>query len=113
LAALLRAQEIPTGFCYQRLSVNDNGAPYSLHGLNAVYLKEFGWYRIDARGNKKDVNAQFLPPRECLAFTPIDKLEKDLPEIWYEPLPVVVEALKKNKNTKQLHENLPDIQIVT
>ena len=49
LAVLLRANEIPAGFCYQRLSVNDDGAPYCLHGLNAVYLDDYGWYRIDAR----------------------------------------------------------------
>lgn len=51
LAALLRANHIPAGFCYQRLSLNDDGAPYCLHGLNAVYLPQFGWYRLDARGN--------------------------------------------------------------
>ncbi|MDJ0574080.1 MAG: transglutaminase family protein [Xenococcaceae cyanobacterium MO_234.B1] len=38
LAALLRANSIPAGFCYQRLSVYDDGAPYCLHGFNAVYL---------------------------------------------------------------------------
>jgi transglutaminase-like putative cysteine protease len=40
LAALLRANSIPTGFCYQRLSIDDQGAPYSLHGFNAVYLSQ-------------------------------------------------------------------------
>ncbi len=113
LAALLRTQKISTGFCYQRLSLNDNGAPYSLHGLNAVYLSGFGWYRIDARGNKQGVNAQFSPPNEHLAFTPIDKYEKDLPEIWSDPLPVVIDALIKYKNIKDLHANLPDIQLIT
>jgi transglutaminase-like putative cysteine protease len=54
LAALLRANGIPAGFCYQRLSVDDQGAPYSLHGFNAVYLPEFGWYRIDARCTPHD-----------------------------------------------------------
>ena len=68
LAALLRANNIPAGFCYQRLSLFDNGAPYSLHGLNGVYLPEYGWYRIDPRGNKANVNAQFTPPQEQLAF---------------------------------------------
>ncbi len=34
LAALLRANQIPSGFCYQRLSIDDKGAPYSLHGLS-------------------------------------------------------------------------------
>jgi len=112
LAALLRARGIPAGFCYQRLSLNDHGAPYCLHGLNAVYLPEYGWYRIDARGNKKGVDAQFSPPNECLAYTPVDRLEKDFPEVWSEPLPVVVETLRKYNNIKDLHDNLPDIQVV-
>ncbi|TAE50906.1 MAG: transglutaminase family protein, partial [Oscillatoriales cyanobacterium] len=29
LAALLRANNIPAGFCYQRLSFDDKGAPYT------------------------------------------------------------------------------------
>jgi transglutaminase-like putative cysteine protease len=68
LAALLRANSIPAGFCYQRLSIDDKGAPYSLHGFNAMYLPEFGWYRVDARGNRAGVDAQFTLPREQLAF---------------------------------------------
>jgi transglutaminase-like putative cysteine protease len=56
LAALLRANQIPAGFCYQRLSIFDDGAPYSLHGFNAVFLPRYGWYRIDARGNKKGID---------------------------------------------------------
>ena len=48
LAALLRANNIPSGLCYQRLSIDGKGSPFCLHGLNAVYLKEGGWYRMDA-----------------------------------------------------------------
>src|ERR1700753_3210447 len=59
LAALLRANQLPAGFCYQRLSINDNGPPFSLHGFNAVSLPGFGWYRMDARGNKSGIDAQF------------------------------------------------------
>ena len=69
LAALLRANGIPAGLCYQRLSRDDNGPPFCLHGLNAVHLPEVGWYRIDPRGNKGGVNAQFTPPVEQLAFS--------------------------------------------
>ncbi len=112
LASLLRARGIPAGFCYQRLSLNDYGAPYCLHGLNAFYLLEYGWYRIDARGNKKGIDAQFSPPNECSAYMPVDTLEKDFPEVWSEPLPVVVEKLRKYNNIKDLHDNLPDIQVV-
>ncbi|WP_293205850.1 MULTISPECIES: transglutaminase family protein [unclassified Microcoleus] len=68
LAALLRANDIPAGLCYQRLSIDDRGAPYCLHGFNAIHLPEVGWYRVDARGNKEGVNAQFTPPQEQLAF---------------------------------------------
>ncbi len=50
LAALLRANGIPAGLCYQRLAVETGSARYSLHGLNAVHLSEHGWYRIDAQG---------------------------------------------------------------
>ena len=108
LAALLRANNIPTGLCYQRLSINDDGAPYSLHGLNAVYLKEFGWYKIDARGNNQSVNAQFIPPKEQLAF-PINEInEKDFPDILVKPHKNVVEVLTQYKTVKDVFENLPD-----
>ena len=112
LAALLRAQKIPTGFCYQRLSLENNGPPYCLHGLNAVFLEKYGWHRIDARGNKEGVSAQFTPPVECLAFSAKGKLEKDLPEIWSDPLPSVIEALESNKNIEELYNKLPDIQVL-
>jgi transglutaminase-like putative cysteine protease len=109
LAALLRANGVPTGLCYQRLSVGDVGAPYCLHGLNAVYLQDLGWYRIDARGNKPGVNAQFCPPNEMLAFAIKEPQERDLPEIWAEPLPVVVEALERYDRYDQVLANLPDV----
>src|SRR5579859_1950998 len=54
LAALLRAQGIPTGLCYQRLPAGDTPAEgYLIHGLVAVYLHSADkWIRLDARGNK-------------------------------------------------------------
>src|SRR5216683_4171267 len=39
LAALLRANRIPAGLCYQRLTIQDDKPPFCLHGLNAVYLQ--------------------------------------------------------------------------
>lgn len=112
LAALLRANGIPTGFCYQRLSVNSTGPPYSLHGLNAVFLERYGWYRIDARGNKPGVAAEFRPPREVLAFSIQEKAERDLPEIWAEPLPVVINVLENYKDVALVFDNLPDIPLL-
>jgi transglutaminase-like putative cysteine protease len=113
LAALLRANSIPAGFCYQRLSRDDSGAHFCLHGLNAVHLSDFGWYRIDSRGNKEGVNAQFTPPKEQLAFSIQIEGEADLPEIWPDPLGIVVGALKACKTKDELWNNLPDIQIIS
>ena len=111
LAALLRANNIPAGFCYQRLSIDDKGAPYSLHGFNAVYLPEIGWYRVDARGNRKDVNAQFTPPQEQLAFKTQFPEEADFNTIFSQPLPVVVEALQNCSKWDEMLLNLPDISL--
>ena len=113
LAALLRANSIPAGLCYQRLSRDDNGAPYCLHGLNAVYLPNIGWYRIDPRGNKEGVNAQFTPPVEQLAFVIRYEGEGDLPEVWPDPLPVVISVLRTYRTYDALWENLPDVPILS
>jgi Transglutaminase-like superfamily len=111
LAALLRAIAIPTGFCYQRLSVYDHGEPYSLHGYNAIYLPEFGWYRVDARGNRSDIDAQFAPPVEKLAYGIRLAGEANFQNIFAEPLPIVVEALKRCSKWDEMRKNLPDISL--
>lgn len=110
LAALLRANDIPTGFCYQRLC-RDDGKGFTLHGLNAVFLPDIGWYRIDSRGNKPGVDAQFCPPDEKLAFLPQEDGEFDFPEIWPDPAGIVIDCLQKNGGWEKMRENLPDIQI--
>ncbi len=111
LAALLRANQIPTGFCYQRLSIDDQGAPYSLHGFNAIYLPEIGWYRVDARGNKAGVNAQFSPPYEQLAYKVQLPEEADFPTIFAEPLQIVVNTLQAQTTWDDMLRNLPDISL--
>lgn len=113
LAALLRANGIPAGFCYQRLSIDDQGAPYSLHGFNAVHLPEIGWYRVDARGNREGVDAQFTPPQEKLAYCVQSSEEADFPAIFSEPLQVVVEALQTQTTWDELLCHLPDISLAT
>ncbi len=108
LAALLRANGIPAGLCYQRLSQGEGGAPYCLHGLNAVYLKAYGWYRVDPRGNKEGVDAQFTPPVEQLAFAIRDGNEGDFEYIYSAPLKEVAEALQSNTGYKAMVQNFPD-----
>ncbi len=112
LAALLRANGIPTGLCYQRLTIAKDEPPFCLHGLNAVYLEKYGWYRIDARGNKAGVDAQFCPPMEKLAFPIITHGEADLPEIWAEPLTLITDTLERYKTQKEIQNNFPDIELI-
>jgi hypothetical protein len=112
LAALLRANQIPAGLCYQRLTITDE-PPFCIHGLNAVYLESFGWYRIDARGNKQGIAAEFCPPVEKLAFQIVTPGEADLPEIWAEPLSVVVNVLECEKTFQAVADNLPDVELPT
>ena len=111
LAALLRANQIPAGFCYQRLSIDDKGAPYSLHGFNAIHLPEIGWYRVDARGNKEGINAQFTPPQERLAYNTQFPEEADFQTILAEPLEIVVEALQAHNTRYDILRNLSDISL--
>lgn len=108
LAALLRANGLPTALCYQRLSVDDNGPPYCLHGLNAVYLARHGWYRLDARGNKPGVAAEFCPPREALAFALRLAGEVDVPGRFAEPLAAVVQVLTAHDDYRAVAAQLPD-----
>ena len=114
LAALLRANGIPSGLCYQRLVLDKDisDSHFSLHGLNAVYLKKYGWYSIDARGNKPGVDAGFCPPVPKLAFKILYAGEMNLDGILTEPLPSVIKVLTKNKTIEQVYENLPDIEQV-
>lgn len=109
LAALLRANGIPAGLCYQRLLLDEGKQQFCLHGLNAVYLQAYGWYRLDARGNKPGITCEFVPPQECLAFTPSRPGEQNLPEIYTDPLPQVVEALQASDTATELESCFPDL----
>lgn len=112
LAALLRALGIPAGLCYQRLTISSDQPPFCLHGLNALYLERHGWYRIDARGNKPGVSADFCPPIERLAFSITADGEADLPEIWSEPIGPVIAVLSTRTTYGEVAEHLPDVQIL-
>ncbi len=110
LAALLRSNGIPTGFCYQKLTKGDTpDTGYCIHALNAVYLKTLErWIRLDARGNKEGVNAQFSIKKEKLAFPIRTKYaEIDYPIIYAEPNVNTITALKQNPDCNMLFHNLP------
>lgn len=110
-AALLRYGGVPAGFCYQLLRLTgENDSPLILHGLVAVYLEGMGkWIRLDVRGNKPGVDAQFSTETEQLAF-PVrpERGEKDFPVIFTDPDPNVIRALTTHKTVEALWANLPD-----
>ena len=71
LAALLRGNGIPAGISYQLLTRadDDDSEGYIIHALNTVYIEEQNkWIRLDARGNKENVHAEFCIEEEHLAF---------------------------------------------
>lgn len=112
LAALLRANGIPTGICYQRLTFGhtpEHG--YCIHALNAIYITSLErWIRLDARGNKPGVNAQFSLEQEQLAF-PIRKDcgEIDYEEVYAEPLPKLMKVLESSTDAIEMYLHaLPD-----
>lgn len=110
LAALLRCKSIPAGFCYQKLILDDETAPVLIyHGLNGVYIKEYKkWIRLDARGNKIGVNAQFSIETEQLAFPVRPEMgEVDSFVVYPEPDVKVLEKLRENKTRTELWDNLP------
>ncbi|WP_231617901.1 transglutaminase-like domain-containing protein [Novipirellula aureliae] len=108
LAAILRANNIPTGLCYQRIAMNADATSFCLHGLNAVFLPDCGWYRLDPRGNRDNIDAQFDPPNEKLAFTLTHPQEYDVPGIFVDPLPSVIQCLVANDDWADAYANLPD-----
>jgi transglutaminase-like putative cysteine protease len=108
LVALLRANHVPAGLCYQRLAHDAAGTAFVLHGLAAVRLPEVGWYRADPRGNKAGVNAQFTPPRERLAFATDVPGEFLFPGVHPDPAPPVVAILRSGVAARSLRGHLPD-----
>ncbi|MFF9125611.1 transglutaminase domain-containing protein [Streptomyces sp. NPDC014889] len=105
LAALLRAEDIPTALCYQRLTHDDGG--HVVHGLVAVRF-DGAWHRQDPRGNKPGVDAQFSLAGERLAFVPDPKSnEVDYPVLYAEPHLAVLAALKAAPDRPRLWKTLP------
>lgn len=90
LAAILRAEGIPTGLCYQRLLHGDG---HVLHALVAIYLNG-PWHHYDPRGNKEGVDARFSLDSERLAWSTDESLgDIDYPQVFTSPAPCVIETL--------------------
>ena len=102
LVALWRANQIPAGFCYQRLTLDGPSPPYCTHGFTAVWLDDLGWYRCDARGNSKPgIHCAFTPGQESLAYPAIYNGEQTYPDVWAEPWPDLLAAMEKLQSISQ------------
>ncbi len=108
LAALLRANQIPAALCYQRLTFQDDRPPFCIHGLNAMFLENIGWYRVDARGNKDGVSAEFNPPIERLAFETKLTGEFSYEKLYCEPVAEVISVLTRYSHYQDVADHLPD-----
>lgn len=109
VATMMRLEGIPCGFCYQLFDNEVSVIPDSraLHGLNAIFLESSArWHRIDPRGNRDDVHAEFSTNDEILAFPDMDFLDDC---VYAEPLEPVVSGLSNAKDMKTLWPNLPSI----
>jgi rifampin ADP-ribosylating transferase len=111
LAALLRALDVPAGLAYQRLLFGDTPAEgYCMHGLTTAFLSG-RWIRIDARGNKPGVDAQFSLDTERLAFPVRPELgESELSDNFSAPPASLVAALDAHEDLHALIKVLPDRQ---
>lgn len=110
LAALLRSQGIPTGFCFQHITLSeDDSMGYCVHAYNAVYLNN-KWIKLDARGNKEGIYASFTLGNSVLAF-PIRKRYDEY--FWYGiyalPHLETMKMLEKAKCLQDILENIPDM----
>lgn len=106
LAALLRLEGIPAGFCYQRLTIgNTPDTGYCIHAMNGVYFSTLKkWIRLDARGNKDGVDAQFSVVEESLAFPVRAQYEEiDYPLIYPKPLKCTMEVLERSSDCLKMY----------
>jgi transglutaminase-like putative cysteine protease len=110
LAAILRGVGIPTAICYQRLTLfDDDSAGYVIHALNAVYL-DGTWHRLDARGNKPGIDAEFSLGEERLAFPIRERYDEvDYPTLYVDPHPAIAATLLGNDDALEMYRNrLPE-----
>ncbi|MGW7202520.1 transglutaminase domain-containing protein [Streptomyces sp. NPDC054837] len=106
LAALLRAEDIPTALCYQRLADDDRDG-HVVHGLVALRFNG-AWHRQDPRGNRPGVDARFSLEGERLAWIPDPQSnEVDYPVLYAEPHPTVLSVLRAAPDRPSLWKTLP------
>lgn len=111
LAALMRANKIYTGFCYQRIKRFSYDDKLALHAMNAVFIEDINrWVRLDARGNNYEFNADFSLNETRLGYNIRPELgEYEFDDLIAVPLPSTMAVLEKSTNAiKMYYNDLPD-----
>ena len=109
LAALLRSQGIPVGFCFQYLTLGeDDTQGYAVHCYNAIHIGG-RWIKVDARGNKPGVDAQFSPDEPLLAYPCRPEYNEYFwPGIYASQHEATMRMLDRAKNLQDLLDTIPD-----
>ena len=117
LAAILRHEKIPAGFCYEHITLSkDEFLGYCVHGFNAVWLGK--WIKLDARGNKEGIHAEFSLEKFIPAFPTREGFnEYFYPGIYAEPLADAMQMLEAANSREDIIETItrditakPDIE---
>ena len=108
LAALLRSHNIPVGFCFQHLTLaDDDSLGYCIHCYNAIFI-DGHWIKVDARGNKSGVNAQFSLNKPILAFPIREKYDEYFWDgIYANPNLDTMKMLERAVTVQDIIDNIP------
>ena len=109
LAALLRAQDIPAGFCFQHIVLSEEEpVRYCVHCFNAIFIDD-RWIKVDASGNTNGKNAQFSLTEPKLAFSNRSDYDEYFWEgIYAKPHLDTMRMLEKANSVKDVVNHIPD-----
>jgi len=114
LCALMRSVTIPTGFCFQHITLNeDDSNGYCVHCYNAIFLNN-KWIKVDATGNTNGKNAQFSLDVPKLAYDNRSEYnEYYWKGIYSAPHKECMIMLENAKSLSDILENIPDYVYTT
>lgn len=106
-AAMLRGQGIPSGFCYQRLTLNDDNDDegYAVHCLNAVWYDDH-FIKLDARGGRSAVFSLTEPVTAFPLRSQFD--EYFIPGIFARQPDEIIKLFSNCKTRSEFFNVIPD-----
>jgi len=114
LAALLRLQSIPVGFCFQHITLaDDDSMGYCVHCFNAIFI-DGRWIKVDASGNTNGKNAQFSLGEPILAFQNREEYDEYFWKgIYANPHIDTMRMLENAKTLQDILDNIPNCIVET